>query len=546
MTIRLVALMSAVLLLSLAAFGLLLHHSQGQVFEEVAHTASEVGRAAFTTFDFVVAGPDEPDGADADVTAPGDPTASTVTRSFSWVVTSPAGGDADAAMPAPSAVDDERRLDGRVTRVRRVQVGTDDPSVFVECTGADVDDCPAFEHLALPATAAGHMLVQVDKIRAEPDPDAGTIVLKIPHLGPVSGPEGATATATTTVAAAGVAGVPPSFDELELPVPTGDLDALFSTVRRRSLLLFVGVFALGTALSAGLASRFTRPIRRLDAGLRRLSDGDLDVRVETHGRDEIARLGAAFNDMTRKLRANRERERQMVRREKLSALGRLAAGVAHDVRNPLHSISLTLDHLTEAGRPESDERQREFDRSVEIIRGEVRRLDRLVGNFLRFARSDRRERAPIDLGDLLRETERLVAKEAEWRGVALELDLADDVPSLLGDGESLRSSILNLVLNSFEAMPDGGRLRIALRRAGGHAAVSVTDTGHGIAEEDRERVFEFAYTTREGGSGLGLAMVHQCVVEEHGGRVSLDSDRGRGTTITMELPLEADSRGNAA
>lgn len=303
------------------------------------------------------------------------------------------------------------------------------------------------------------------------------------------------------------------------------------------MFLFLGVFVVGTVLSAGLATRFTRPIRRLDAGIRRLSDGDLDVEVEAPGKDEIGRLGRAFNDMTRKLRANRERSRELLRKEKLSALGRLAAGVAHDVRNPLHSIGLTLQHLTETGRPEDEDRAAEFDRAVSVIRGEIRRLDQLVGNFLGFAGRDRGVRQTVDLRELLRETIRLVGKEAERRRVRIELNVDEESPPLRHGGESLRSAILNLVLNSFEAMPEGGTLSITLAFKDGELRLEVADTGRGVPEEDQERVFDFAYTTREGGNGLGLAMVHHCVVEEHGGRVSLDSRPGEGTRVRLALPV---------
>jgi two-component system sensor histidine kinase HydH len=242
--------------------------------------------------------------------------------------------------------------------------------------------------------------------------------------------------------------------------------------------------------------------------------------------------------MTRSLRANRQRSREMVRREKHSALGRLAAGVAHDIRNPLHSIGLTLQHLSETSRPEADGPAEEFDRSLDIIRAEIRRLDQLVGNFLRFAKSESRERHEVDLRALLTETARLVRKEAEWRRVEVELDLDQSAPKLEADGEAIRSSLLNLVLNSFEAMPEGGRLELSLRTGPEEAVIEVADTGEGISEQDQDRVFDFAFTTKEGGNGLGLAMVYQCIVEDHGGQVALASEPGGGARVRMALPLD--------
>jgi signal transduction histidine kinase len=303
--------------------------------------------------------------------------------------------------------------------------------------------------------------------------------------------------------------------------------------------MFLGVFLVGSVLSASLAARFTRPVRRLDAGIRRLGEGELEVEVDVNGGGEMGRLGRAFNEMARRLRLNRERERELTRREKLSSLGRLASGVAHDVRNPLHSIGLTLQHLQETGRPADPGRAEEFDRSLAIIREEIGRLDRLVDNFLRFARSSPRPREELDLALLLRETVRLVEKQAERLEIRLEVVVEGEPRRVLADAEAIRSALLNLVLNGFEAMPRGGTLTLSLREAGGEVQVEVADTGEGIAEEDREKVFDFAYTTRDGGHGLGLAMVHQAVVEGHGGRVSLESAPGEGTRVLLAFPPEA-------
>ncbi len=450
----------------------------------------------------------------------------------------------------------------------------------------------------IPTEKGKQVLIRLEEVRAESDPALGT-VLRIPTWtvveqgapgskvtpggappGPVATEGGSPAPADKVVvggasqdtagdgggpiqrAAGGEPGairapLPPADDrnlwiasgdstaDLPLPVhrqdllvnvPTHDFQNLFAAYRRRTLFLFLGILAVGTALSAAAAAHFTRPVRRLDAGIRRLTDGDLEVQVPERGRDEIGRLARAFNEMARRLRAGRERERDLRRREKLSALGRLAAGVAHDVRNPLHSINLTLQNLEETARPGEAERVRQFDRSVGIIREEIRRLDRLVENFLRFARSDRSARAPVDLALLARETAALVEKEAERRRVRVEVESRGGPAVIEGNMESLRSSVLNLVLNSFEAMPEGGTLTLTVAGSAGDARLEVADTGRGIPAEEQEKVFEFAYTTREDGHGMGLAMVHQVVVEDHGGRVSLQSRPGEGTRVVLAFP----------
>jgi signal transduction histidine kinase len=528
MTLRLVGLMSVVLLLSLAAFGLLANHYQEQLMEEVQATASDVGQATLRTLEWTV-------GDRVRLSGPGE------------VTLRPSD---------PDDLHDVPELHGRIKLVQHViTTSTEDQQFTVrEQLVYPSDSFPSklpgeefekeFEaclqrRVNAFATDANRVFINVEDVRAETD-SLGGLVLKIPKLTQTGSEEtGVHGEIRYELHGTDDPGVDVFFakrDEIQLPI-RGKYQELFNNLRNRSLLLFLGVFMVGMVLSVGVASRFTRPIRKLDAGIRRLSEGDLGVKVDVSEKGEIGRLAHTFNDMARKLRANRERERDMVRREKLSALGRLAAGVAHDVRNPLHSIGLTLQNLEETARPETEERSHEFDRSVGVIRGEIRRLDQLVGNFLRFAKSERHERRPIDLVELVQDTMRLVQSESDRRQVRIELRVDEPLPAVPADGEAIQSAILNLILNSFEAMPEGGSLTIALRAEAEEIVLEVADTGQGIPEDEQEHVFDFAYTTRESGHGLGLAMVHHCVVEEHGGRVALESSPAAGTRVSMVLPI---------
>jgi len=519
--------MSLVLLLSLAAFGITVDRWQQQVMDEVARTASEVGRATLRTFELPAARRHTP-------AEPGEGSArSEVSAVFVWHGEVTPTGRAESFLrkrEAEPAEGEDTPAPGSFLRTVRMECRTDEAGEQ-RCTtttsGTDPEDVPE------------PFLILADRVQAETDPADG-LVLRIPRL-TAGAPRGARSSGAGGADAPHDVAVPATTvwtedEEIRLPIPVAEYRSLFDAMGRRSLALAAGVFAIGTVLSAGLAARFTRPVRRLDAAIRRLGAGDLDVRVDDRGSDEVARLGRAFNDMARSLRASRQRARDMVRRERHAALGRLAAGVAHDVRNPLHSIGLTLQHLSDACRPEAADRAAEFDQAVDVMRGEIRRLDRLVGSFLQFARGETRERSPVDLGALLDDTAGVVRKEAEWRGVELEVDAGPAEVVVRADAEALRSSLLNLVLNSFEAMPDGGRLALRLAAGPAEATIEVADTGIGIAEADRERVFDFAFTTREGGTGLGLAMVYQCVVEDHGGRIDLDSAPGRGTRVRLVLP----------
>lgn len=553
MTLRLVALMSFVLLLSLAAMGLLIGHYQDSVLQEVERTASQVSRAALSSLQPGAFPGADPLGGPLKVHWVGDnqwvdePGGEGQAGSFMVMVTTGTIEDEEtepnrwkwAHSPAKhEGIDGEIRTERILTRKIRAGV-VEEVTTQVDCLTDDPEiDCTPMqtrtERLIDPTDAAQRsretVYLRTDAIHVERDPALSQLILRIPRFQTA---EGAQVQDETVLA---------QLDEISMPIPLGEFSDLFDRLRNRSLWVFFGVFLLGTAVSAGIATRFTRPIRRLDAGIHRISAGDLDVEVDVEGKGEIARLGRAFNEMSSKLRSNRDRAREVVRQEKLSALGGLAAGVAHDVRNPLHSIGLTLQHLREACRPESPETAEEFDRSMDILRGEVSRLDQLVVNFLRFARSERQERQPVDLGDLLRETEQLIRKEAEWRGIDVVTQLNMAVPAIWADGEAIRSAVLNLVLNSFEAMPEGGTLKLNLGVEGDHVRVQIEDDGTGIEKDEQDKVFEFAYTTRETGNGLGLAMVHQTIVEEHGGRVTLESEPGVGTQVGLHLPIRPPQR----
>jgi signal transduction histidine kinase len=555
MTLRLVALISVVLLLSLAAFGLLMGYYQNQMVQVVADTASDVGRATLRALDlgeheillegrarnvFSWSSQGQGPGATYEMT-----TDAEIVGEFDQGVVVTQIGDPDEVrqrvrtieriLTHPGAHPDRIAVQGPISAECVAEAAAD----AGEDAAPGLSDCLEAQMHVVQAEA-GSFFIDVEDAHVRGDAQHG-LVMTITTLTPTSedSPEALTELAEQT------ANVMLTKEQLHLPIGLEKYSELARKVRGRSLALFLGVFAVGMVLSTGLATRFTRPIRKLDAGIRRLSEGDLDVRVEEGGKDEIGRLSRAFNEMAGKLAASRDQGRELMRREKLSALGRMAAGVAHDVRNPLHSIGLTLQHLRETARPGEDERAAEFDRSLEIIRGEIHRLDKVVGSFLTFARSEQGEREEIDLGTLLRETERLVQKEAERRNVELSLEIDPATPRVLADAEALRSSVLNLVLNSFEAMPDGGTLVLSLAAEEERVVIEISDSGEGIPEEHQEHVFDFAYTTKEGGNGLGLAMVHHCVVESHGGQVSLVSEPGEGTRVRMALPMRAKEDGGA-
>lgn len=218
---------------------------------------------------------------------------------------------------------------------------------------------------------------------------------------------------------------------------------------------------------------------------------------------------------------------------RMTALKRLATGMVHELKNPLNSMSLHVELLTQVleGPPP------EAERSLRVLGGEIRRLDRLIEDFRQFSRPEELKLRVLDVRDLLEELAHLVRPEVEASGIELELKLPDDPLEIDGDPERLRQALLNVVRNAQQATTDGGRITLAAAfEPPLFARLSVRDTGAGIPPHELERVFELYYSTKAGGTGVGLFMVHR-IVQEHGGIVSAASEPGEGTEIVFHLPL---------
>ncbi len=221
--------------------------------------------------------------------------------------------------------------------------------------------------------------------------------------------------------------------------------------------------------------------------------------------------------------------------QKLSALGRLTSGVAHEVKNPLNAMRIHLELLKTrlaGGHPEVAE-------NVEVIALEIQRLDRVVQDFLRFVRPQELRLAPVDLNALLGDVARLMAPAAEQGGARIVLDLAPRLMPTTGDAELLQQACANLVSNAVQAMPAGGTVTLATRqRLDGAVEVCVRDEGVGIAAEDLDKIFRLYYTTRPDGSGIGLSLVYR-IASMHDGRIDVESVVNQGTTMRLTLPSAA-------
>ena len=222
---------------------------------------------------------------------------------------------------------------------------------------------------------------------------------------------------------------------------------------------------------------------------------------------------------------------QLRRADRLSSVGQLAAGLAHEIRNPLASIRGAVDVLDNERSPEK--LRAEF---RGIVKRETRRLEQLLTNLLDFARPSEPKYTRVPIEQLLAAVTTLVGKTADRHRVKVRVDVAPGIPSLECDPDQLRQVFLNLLLNAIQAMPDGGEIVVAARRSGGNLIVDVIDEGSGI-EGDTERIFDPFFTTKENGTGLGLAVVRR-IIEQHDGEIRAEPNEGGGATFSVTLPVE--------
>jgi signal transduction histidine kinase len=311
--------------------------------------------------------------------------------------------------------------------------------------------------------------------------------------------------------------------------------------------LYTLLLLLATTLVTGLfVWRFTRPIKNLSVAARRVANGDFDVRVPTDRSDEMGALAAAFNEMIARLGRTRELESRLHQVEKAAVVGRLAAAIAHEIRNPLNYINLTLDHLRSSFAPEDPAKRETFERLANQLKSEVARINRHITDFLKYSRPSALELEPLDLRFQAEDAMRVISGQAAESGIETSLNEQHKLPLVVADKDSLRSVFTNLLLNSLEAMDgEGGSIRVNLAaEAADRVRVEITDTGRGIAAEDIAKIFEPYFSTKETGTGLGLAIVKKAI-DDHGGSITVSSKQGEGTTFTIVLPARLDDRGKA-
>ncbi len=252
----------------------------------------------------------------------------------------------------------------------------------------------------------------------------------------------------------------------------------------------------------------------------------------------MGELTEQFNEMTVKLGRTRELETKLHDAEKAAVVGRLASAIAHEIRNPLNYINLTLDHLRAHFAPDDLARQEKFAALTTQLKSEVARINTHVTEFLNYSRPAKLELQTVDLYAVAGDALSLVKPQAAASNVETRVDKQGELPTVMADPESLRSALTNLIINGLQATDGtGGKLSIRLsgEEQGRRVRIEISDTGRGVAPEDISKVFEPYYSTKETGTGLGLAIVRKAV-DEHHGTISVKSKPGEGTTFTITLP----------
>ena len=314
---------------------------------------------------------------------------------------------------------------------------------------------------------------------------------------------------------------------------------------RRTGIAIIGLSVLAIAvglLVTGLSARALRPVRTLIEGVSRISRGDYSATLGVQGQDEIAVLAREFDAMSRSLRDReaqlQEKQEALLSAEKLAAVGRISAQVAHEVRNPLSSIGLNVELLEELVARSRFDDPAEAAESRELLRSITREVDRLTEvteDYLRMARLPQPNLQPGDLNALIESVLDFSRLELEQAQVVVERRLDANVPRTQIDEGQFRQVFLNLLRNGREAMPGGGTLTVETRVSDPDVEVVLRDTGRGMTPDVREHIFEPFFTTKEGGTGLGLAFARQ-VLQAHGGSLECESEEGVGTTFRIRLP----------
>jgi two-component system NtrC family sensor kinase len=326
------------------------------------------------------------------------------------------------------------------------------------------------------------------------------------------------------------------FGGLAIGFSLAPIERQLLEIPRRLVVAAVLLIVANSILTAIYVEALIGPVLTLHQIMKRAGRGELNVRARGDRGDEVAELGAAFNRMMAELERARDQEKvhqtQLAHAEKMAAVGTLAAGVAHEVNNPLSGVLTCLENMR--GDPSNEEMRAKY---LTLIQGGVERIQHTVANLLGFSRQRPLHPEPTSINDRLRHVVELAAYQLRKGGVEVSFNLHPSDPRVMADRSQMEQLFLNLVLNALQAMPEGGTLTLQTGVSDGQAFGEVRDTGRGIPPEIRDRIFDPFFTTRGVGRGTGLGLaVSDSIVAAHGGRIEVTSRVGVGSAFRVWLP----------
>ncbi len=302
----------------------------------------------------------------------------------------------------------------------------------------------------------------------------------------------------------------------------------------KRILSMIFAFSIGTIICLIIAEKYTDPIKKIANASKKIAEGKLvKIREKDRG-DEIGVLIKSFNEMVDKLAERMELEEKLKKTEQLSMIGQLSSGIAHEIRNPLNFLSLSIGHIKEALSGERIENKKDLLALLDNLLKEIHRVNELIHNFLFLGKQITLHRERIAPQSLVHEALSLI-KDKVSDGIKITTAYRDGEDGIYCDREYMRICLVNLIINAAQAIHDEGRIDIECGREDSFSYVSVGDTGEGIEHNEIEKIFEPYYSTKKFGIGIGLAITKR-FVEEHGGSIGIESERGKGTTIKIRIP----------
>ncbi len=310
----------------------------------------------------------------------------------------------------------------------------------------------------------------------------------------------------------------------------------------RLMLLLIGCVGLliGVAGAILLAQRITGPLKKLVEATVRISKGKLAQRIDITSRDEIGNLAKSFNKMSRQLLLTRKKMEEanikLIQAEKLASIGRISAGIAHEIRNPLTSVKLNIQKLMQSENLNNVEKEH-----LDLSQEGIKHMEKSIKDLLDYTRASELNVDRFSVEQVLEESIKTLAGSLELKKVVLEKNYQNNLPQALVDGDKLRQVFLNVLRNAYEAVEEGGKISISLSllndRFGDKIKVEIVDDGGGIPEKDRDLIFELFYTTKTTGIGLGLAIARK-IIEQHNGSIRLKENMTQGTSFEILIPVE--------